>query len=547
MDASPLPPAEVASLQSANGAANWTASGDAITEPLVPKRKGRSSTRRHTKRIKVPVVYRGASSAASFVDMPDDGFGPESEDKIVEFRAEGSRILHLAVPLAAQNLFGFALSLIGVAFVGRLGQFDLSVAVLATSIYNVTGVSILVGFAGAMETLCGQAYGGGNYRLVGVVLQRALALNAVLVSIMITCWIWIEDLLLFIGQDPLIAAASARYVHILNPAIVAYAAMECMKRYLMAQGIVRPAMTITVISTCLAPLYFWFFVNYLGLGLDGAAIATDVAYVSMALMLFGYVCYNTYQDRHLHPSENTWHGWSLDAFKSWGYHLQLGVPSVLMVCLEWWTFEAMILMSGMLPNPDLTMSSVGVLFNTAEIFFMCIVGLSGATSTRVANELGANNAIRAKHAAWIAMLIALLFQTFNASVLVAARHVWGLIFTDVRAVVELVGATLPILAATIIGDGVNVTLSGVIRGCGRQSLGATINIVTYWGVGIPLAATLAFKVGLGVKGLYLGLLATTSMQGVVMLLILAFFFDWDKEARRAVALVGASNAALGSV
>lgn len=58
--------------------------------------------------------------------------------------------------------------------VGRLGSFEMSAAVLATTLYNVSGLSLLLGFASAMETFCGQAYGARNYKLVGVVLQRGM-------------------------------------------------------------------------------------------------------------------------------------------------------------------------------------------------------------------------------------------------------------------------------------------------------------------------------------------------------------------------------------
>lgn len=50
----------------------------------------------------------------------------------------------------------------------------MSAAVLATTLYNVSGLSLLLGFASAMETFCGQAYGARNYKLVGVVLQRGM-------------------------------------------------------------------------------------------------------------------------------------------------------------------------------------------------------------------------------------------------------------------------------------------------------------------------------------------------------------------------------------
>jgi MATE family multidrug resistance protein len=42
------------------------------------------------------------------------------------------------------------------------------------------------------------------------------------------------------------------------------------------------------------------------------------------------------------------------------------------------------------------------------------------------------------------------------------------------------------------GEGANTVLAGVMRGCGRQRIGATINLVTYWLFGLPVACLLAF-------------------------------------------------------
>lgn len=66
------------------------------------------------------------------------------------------RLLALALPLAGQNILAYSLSLISVGFIGHLGKYELSVAVLATSLYNLTGNSVIQGMAGGMETLCGQ-------------------------------------------------------------------------------------------------------------------------------------------------------------------------------------------------------------------------------------------------------------------------------------------------------------------------------------------------------------------------------------------------------
>lgn len=49
-------------------------------------------------------------------------------------------------------------------------------------------------------------------------------------------------------------------------------------------------------------------------------------------------------------------------------------------------------------------------------------------------------------------------------------------------------------------------LAGVMRGCGRQRIGATINLVTYWLFGLPVACLMAFPGGYQpmYKGVYGG-------------------------------------------
>lgn len=55
-----------------------------------------------------------------------------------------------------------------------------------------------------------------------------------------------------------------------------------------------------------------------------------------------------------------------------------------------------------------------------------------------------------------------------------------------------------------------------MRGCGRQRIGATINLATYWVLGLPAAVALAFWGGLGALGLWAGLACTASLQALIM-------------------------------
>lgn len=61
------------------------------------------------------------------------------------------------------------------------------------------------------------------------------------------------------------------------------------------------------------------------------------------------------------------------------------------------------------------------------------------------------------------------------------------------------------LACVILADGLSATMGGVLRGTGKQKLGALVNVPAHWVIGLPAAYYFAFVVGWGVPGLWAGL------------------------------------------
>ena len=53
-----------------------------------------------------------------------------------------------------------------------------------------------------------------------------------------------------------------------------------------------------------------------------------------------------------------------------------------MICMEWWCFEAIILLAGRLPQPEVAIDIVGICVNIATWTFMFPFGLSGTASNR---------------------------------------------------------------------------------------------------------------------------------------------------------------------
>jgi MATE family multidrug resistance protein len=445
---------------------------------------------------------------------------------------EVGRLLALTIPLVATNTSSFLISTISIVFVGHIGKFELSVAVLAASIFNVTGLSFLLGSLGALETLCSQAYGAKNYPAVGIVLQRSLLFTTTLAVLVATMWSQAEMFLLFLGQDPAISAAAARYLHWSIPALFFVGSGDCLKRYLTAQNCVAPATVSSIIAMVVAPLINWLLIVKRSEGLYGAAMAANIAQGVPFIVMVLWTMHREASMKAAASSEQTWHGWSKEALRGWGEYLRLAGPSAAMVCLEWSTFEACVILAGWLGDPEQNVAVMGLVLNISGLLYMLPQGLGSATSVRVGNALGAGLPRAAKRAAYVAFGMVLVTQVVLATATLACRNTAAYFFTDDKDVASAAAKIFPIMAWCLLGDGVNSTVAGVLRGAGRQELGAMFNLVAYWVLGLPLAGFLAFKMNLGVIGLWIGLATCASFNGVAMTIAMVRL-KWKVEALRA--------------
>ncbi|KAK9162414.1 hypothetical protein Syun_003316 [Stephania yunnanensis] len=387
--------------------------------------------------------------------------------------------VRLAGPLMSVSFLMYSVQVISVMFVGHLGELPLSGASMATSFASVSGFSLLNGMGSALDTLC--------------------------------------DILVSVGQDPDISMEARRYARFMIPSIFAYGLVQCHTRFLQAQNNVLPMMLSTGFATLLHFFVCWLLVLKSGLGNKGAAIANSVTYWINLFILASYVNFSS-------ACKNTWAGFSSDAFHGFLNFLKLAVPSAAMVCLEIWTFELVVLLSGFLPNPKLETSVLSISLNLCSIFFMIPFGLSGAVSTRVSNELWSW-----KPASCTASSICSCFYSYRYTILVAlimflARRMLGYCYSNETEVVEYIARFIPLLAVSHLFEGIQSVLSGTTRGCGRQKLGALINLGAFYLVGVPSGVLFAFvfKIGGKVQQEYYMLLEA-KLEGVVCMRVFACF------------------------
>ncbi|TQD72572.1 hypothetical protein C1H46_041887 [Malus baccata] len=426
--------------------------------------------------------------------------------------------LWLAGPLIAVSLLQYSLQVTSVMFVGHLGELALSSASMASSFASVTGFSVLLGMGSALETLCGQAYGAKQYHMLGVHMQRAM-LTLLAVSIpLAVIWFYTSTILMALGQDHEISAEAGTFNRWMIPSLFAYSLLQCLNRFLQTQNNVFPMMISSGVTALLHIVVCWALCFKFGLGNKGAALAICISNWVNVVLLACYVQFSS-------ACKNTWTGFSEEALNDIVSFVKLAISSAIMICFEYWSFEMVVLLSGLLPNPKLETSVLSIrqryhILNTCWMVYMISVGLGSAISTRVSNELGAGQPQGAQLALRVMTAMALLEGAGIATATVLVRFVWGKLYSNENEVIVYVARMMPLLAVSDFLDGFQCVLSGAARGCGWQNLCVVINLGAYYVVGIPAA------------GLWMGIICGLLVQ-VTALVAVNLCTDWHEEATKA--------------
>ncbi|KAL3522010.1 hypothetical protein ACH5RR_014844 [Cinchona calisaya] len=434
-------------------------------------------------------------------------------------------LFRLAAPAVMVYLINNSMSLSTRIFAGQLGNLELAAATLGNQGIQLFTYGLMLGMGSAVETLCGQAYGAQRHDMLGVYLQRStivLTLTGLPVTII---YVLSKPILLLLGESKSMASAAAIFVYGLIPQIFAYAINFPIQKFLQAQSVVAPSAYISLATLFLHIFLSWIVVYKIGLGLIGASLVLSLSWWIIVAAQFVYILLSD-------KCKTTWTGFRLEAFSGLWDFVKLSAASAVMLCLETWYFQILVLISGLLPNPQLALDSLSVCLAISGLMFMVSVGFNAAASVRVGNELGAGNPKSAAFAVVMVNFVSFIIAVVEAAVVISVRHIISYAFTGGETVANAVSDLCPYLAVTLILNGVQPVLSGVAVGCGWQAFVAYVNVGCYYVVGIPLGCILGFKFNLGAKGVWSGMIGGTMMQTLILLWF-TFRADWNNEVEKA--------------
>lgn len=403
--------------------------------------------------------------------------------------------------------------LVGVAdsvMVGALGTEPLAAVSLANSLISL-GLMFGIGVSIAITPLVAAADGGDTRYEPGQIFRHGLVINTVAGLVLGGVLMSSTTLLPWLDQPPRVVVLTVPYLIITAASLLPFMIFQTFRQYAEGLSFTRTAMLITLSANLLNVLLNYLLIyGYAGfptLGLNGAGVATLLSRVVMAGGMAWYV------------ARSPWFRWSPLRLRFLQKTLvrkmlHIGVPTGFQYIFEVSAFSLASIMMGWLGTRALAAHQIAL--NLAAVSYMVATGLAAAATVRVGNQLGKRDMPNLRRVGWSALLMSVGLMGASAGVFLVFNHALPTLYIDEEPVIEIAASLLVIAAFFQLSDGIQAVALGLLRGMADVKIPTLITLVAYWGVGLPIAYLLAFSLGWGASGVWLGLLISLTVAAVLL-------------------------------
>lgn len=442
----------------------------------------------------------------------------------IELRA----LLKLALPVITIQVGMMLMGFVDTMMVGRYAEEHLAAAALG-NFYGFIAIMFGIGLLHSLDPLLSQAVGAGDHDSITRNLQRGIVLAAILTVPTSVVFMLCEPVFLALGQDAKLVPLAGTYVWTLIPSILPFVLFQILRSTLQAYHQTAAIVWTILIANVFNAVVNWVLIfGHLGfepMGLAGSAIATLLS----RWLMFGVLVWIGW--KRVGPHVRAWTRSAIE-LEPLLRIVKVGAPIGLQMMLEFGAFGMTLLLMGWISVSALAGHQAAI--NLASLTYMFPLGLSFATSVRVGHGVGRGDAEGARWSAMMALYVGAMIMGIFAVVFVLFPEPLAGLFTkdDDDGARHIAMALLPIAAVFQIVDGLQVVSLGALRGVADTKMPALINLIGFWGFGIPTGYWLAFEQGLGPEGLWWGL--TVGLTAVAGFLLLRVWFKLRGELTRTV-------------
>jgi MATE family multidrug resistance protein len=129
-------------------------------------------------------------------------------------------ILSLVIPTSLCQMVNILVEVMNLIFIGHLNDASMLAGVgMGNMTQNLCGLSIILGFNSTIDTLVSQSAGTGEIKMCGVYLNRGRFVMTVIFVPILFIIMNTENMLIFIGQDPIVSKHAQTYVMAFLPGL----------------------------------------------------------------------------------------------------------------------------------------------------------------------------------------------------------------------------------------------------------------------------------------------------------------------------------------
>ncbi len=458
----------------------------------------------------------------------------------MSFAHDIRRIVPLAWPVFIGQLSALAFTTVDTVLVARHSALDLAALAVGAAAY----ITVFIGLMGvvlAISPIVGQLYGARRFADVGDQLHQgvwlALALSAAgsALLLMPQPFLWLAD------ATPEVATRVRGYLLALAVALPASLLFSVYRGFNIAVSRPKAVMALQLgalaLKVPLSALLVFGAGPLPAQGVVGAGIATAIAMWAMALAAATVLRRDPFYARFAVWGRGL-HRPRRDAQRAL---LKLGIPAGLAIVIEVTGFTFMTFFISRLGATPV--AGHQIIANLASLLFMMPLALANATSTLVAQRVGAEDLRDARRLGWHGLQFGVaLAALVGGAVYFAREPIIGLYTNDAA----IVAAALPLIAWIALFhtcDAAQAIAGFVLRAYRIATVPLVIYASSIWGIGLGGGYVVAFGlVGwapdalLGARGFWAGATAGIAIAALALVAFLAWVLRQQRDAAGAPAV-----------
>lgn len=432
--------------------------------------------------------------------------------KIKSYGKDFIDIIKLSLPIIIGQVGSVLMGLTDTIMLGKVGMEEVAAVGVANQIFFLFTV-IGMGTIAALAPMVAGAKGASNKRECGEYLRSGIELGFLLSAALCLIMAFISENFYLFGQSEKITSMVQHYLRVLNISIIPLMLFLAIKQFSDGLAYTKPAMYITLGAVLLNVFLNWVFIfgnlTFPGMGIKGAAVATLLARIIMALALVVYVFRSKKLVEYMPPLVSTFNTKPV-LIKL----LKVGLPGGMQLFFEVGSFAGAAVFAGWLGTKDLAAHQI--VLGLAALTYMISAGLSVAGAVKVANAFGEHNRRKMFRLGTSALAAVCTFMLIAAAMFVVFNEEIIALFIQDPSVVYTASSILIIAGLFQVSDGIQAVALGILKGIEDVNVPTWITLTAYWFISLPAGYILAFHYGMGIKGIWFGLLTGLTFAALIL-------------------------------